>query len=61
MGNSDYKFYEESWNDEEFNNFKSNRQKKKMKNLKKIRREQTYDKNQSHKRKDWHSIKEMEA
>ena len=52
MGNSDYKFYEESWNDEEFNNFKSNRQKKKVKNLKKIRREQTYDKNQNNKRKD---------
>jgi hypothetical protein len=52
MRNNDYKFYEESWNDEEFNNFKSNRQKKKIKNLKKIRREQTHDKNQSNKRKD---------
>ena len=52
MENSDYKFYEDSWNDEEFNNFKSNRQKKKVKNLKKIRREKTYDKSKSNKRED---------
>ncbi len=45
MKNSDYKFYEESWNDEEFNNFKSNRQKKKVKKLKKIRRDTDNDKN----------------
>mgnify|MGYP003109841113 CR=1 FL=1 len=51
MSKNDYRFYEESWNDEEFNNFKSNRQKKKIKNLKKIRREKTYDKSNSEKRK----------
>jgi hypothetical protein len=43
MSKKDWRFFEESWNEDYYDVFKTNRERKKVKYLKKVRREKDKD------------------